>query len=327
MNKRKLGRTNLHVSELGLNTTKFGWSSDDAASFDLLDAYYTCGGSFLQSLGFCPSSAAAHSVNSDSEDIVGRWHDSRGINRDGLVLATRMSLFRPAYGGSVAFANLIRESCEHSLRRLRTTHIDLLVCDWDEHLLPIDDVLESVDILIRAGLVRHAVAGGFPPWRVIDSLHRSDMGDHSRFEALQGEYSLMTRGRLESEALAMCREHRLGFLARSPLSGGFLAQRSNSTHEAINLEPSWQSDRFGSNVADAVLTTLVNIANKRLASPAQIALAWVLRPGVIAIPRSRTPAHIHENRASVDIVLTDQDRTELDQAFAPPTRKRSLEMI
>ena len=111
MNKRKLGRTNLHVSELCLNTTKFGWIKDEASSFDLLDTYYTCGGSFLQSLGFCPNPAAARSVVSDSEDIVGRWHNARGINRDGLVLATRMSFFRPAHGGSIAFANLIREAC------------------------------------------------------------------------------------------------------------------------------------------------------------------------------------------------------------------------
>jgi aryl-alcohol dehydrogenase-like predicted oxidoreductase len=186
MNKRKLGRTNLHVSELCLNTTKFGWLNDEASSFALLDAYYTCGGSFLQSLGFCPNSAGAEAIDPSSEDTVGRWHNRRGINRGGLVLATRMNLFRPAHGGRVAFANLIRESCEHSLRWLRTTHLDLLICDWDEHLLPIDDVLEAVDRLIRAGLVRYAVAGGFPPWRVIDALHQSGVRHHARFEALQG---------------------------------------------------------------------------------------------------------------------------------------------
>src|SRR5688572_4821575 len=127
MNKRKLGRTNLHVSELCLNTTKFGWLNDEASSFALLDAYYTCGGRFLQSLGFCPNSTAAHMIDSNSEEIVGRWHDTRGISRDALVLSTRMSLFRPAYGGSVAFLSLIREACELSLQRLNTTHIDLLI--------------------------------------------------------------------------------------------------------------------------------------------------------------------------------------------------------
>jgi len=309
MNKRKLGRTNLHVSELCLNTTKFGWINDEASSFALLDTYYTCGGSFLQSLGFCPNSAAAQTVDSGSENIVGHWHATRGINRDALVLATRMSLFRPSHGGSIAFANLIRESCEHSLRRLRATHIDLLICDWDEHLLPIDDVLQAVDMLIRAGLVRYAVAGGFPPWRVIDSLHRSGLHNHARFEALQGEYSLMTRASFETEALAMCREHRLGFLARSPLTGGFLAQRPNSTNGTINFDPSWQSERFGSHVGDAVLTALMEIADKRLASPAQIALAWVLRnPHVTsALVTTRSPGELRDLARAASIVLSDEE--------------------
>lgn len=277
MNKRKLGRTNLHVSEFCLNTAKFGWINDEATSMALLDTYYTCGGSFIQSVGFCANSAVTPAAECTSEDIVGRWQQTRGITRDGLVLATRMALFRPAHGGSIAFANLIREACERSLRRLRTKHLDLLVCDWDEHLAPVDDVLEAVDRLIRAGLVRYAVAGGFPPWRVVDSLHRSGARNHSRFEALQAEYSLMTRAKFEAESLAMCREHRLGFLARSPLAGGFLAKRPTSIREIINLDRSWQNERFGSNSGDAVLTVLAEIAEKRLASPAQIALAWVSR--------------------------------------------------
>jgi aryl-alcohol dehydrogenase-like predicted oxidoreductase len=311
MNKRKLGRTNLHVSELCLNTTKFGWINDEASSFDLLDTYYTCGGSFLQSLGFCPNSAAAQAVqsDSDSEDIVGRWRATRGINRDGLVLATRMSLFRPAHGGSIAFANLIREACERSLRRLRTTHIDLLICDWDKHLLPIDDVLEAVDMLIRAGVVRYAVAGGFPPWRVVDSLHRSRVRDHARFEALQGEYSLMTRARFEAEALSMCREHRLGFVARSPLAGGFLAKRPASIRELIHLDRTWQDERFGNNAGDAILSTLAEIADKRLATPAQIAFAWVLRDPAVtsALVTAVSPRELRDLVRAASIILSDQE--------------------
>lgn len=277
MNKRKLGRTNLHVSEMGLNTAKFEWSNDEAASLALLDTYHTCGGSFIQSPGFCANSLVTPAAENTAEDIVGRWHQTRGINRDALVLATRMTLFRPPHGGSLAFANVIREACERSLRRLRTKHLDLLVVDWDEHLVPVEDVIEAVDMLIRVGLVRYVVAGGFPPWRVVDSIHRSSVRNHARFEALQTEYSLMTRTRFEAEAFAMCREHRLGFLASSPLAGGYLAKRPRSIREIINLDRSWQNERFGSNSGDAVLTVLADIAEKRLASPAQIALAWVLR--------------------------------------------------
>lgn len=306
MNKRKLGRTNLHVSELCLNTAKFGFVHDEASSFALLDTYYTCGGSFVQSLGFAPNSAAAQLVESSSEDIVGRWHETRGVNRDSLVLASRINFFRPAHGGAIAFANLIRAACERSLRRLRTKHLDLLICEWDDHLMPVEDLLEAVDMLIRAGLVRYAVAGGFPPWRVVDSIHRSGTRNHARFEALQAEYSLMNRARFEPEALSMCREHRLGFLARSPLAGGFLAKRPVSVRELINLDRDWKNERFGSNVGDAVLKALAEIADKRLATPAQIALAWVLRNPQVTSALISAPAarELRELMRATDISLS-----------------------
>lgn len=274
MKKRKLGRTDLHVSELNLNTDKFGWLADEAESFALLDAYYTCGGSFIQTIGLAPNSAPAESAENASEDTVGRWRETRGISRDSMVLASRINFFHPHPGGSIAFANHIREACERSLRRLRTTHLDLLICEWDEDLHPVDDVLEAVDRLIRAGFVRYLVAGGFPPWRVVDSLHRSNTRNHARFEALQADYSLINRSGFEPEALAMCREHRLGFLATSPLAGGFLTRRPNSNAES---DRDWKNERFGSSAGDAVLQILAQVADKRLATPAQIALAWVLR--------------------------------------------------
>src|SRR5204863_5219943 len=132
-----------------------------------------------------------HVLENNSEDIVGRWRKTRGINRDSMVLASRINVIRPAQGGSIAFANRIREACERSLRRLRTTYLDLLICDWNDQLLPVEDILEAVAALTRAGLVRHVVAGDFPPWRVVDSIHRSNTRGHARFEALQAEYSLM----------------------------------------------------------------------------------------------------------------------------------------
>jgi len=308
MDNRRLGRTNLQVSELCLTTANFGWIDDEATSLTLLDTYHTCGGKFIQTLGFCPHSAAAQAMDTSSEDIVGRWHQSRSIHRDRLILATRLSLFRPVHGGSIAFANVIREACEGSLRRLRTKHLDRLICGWDEQLLPVADLLEAVDQLIRAGLVRHVAAGGFPPWRVVDSLHRSGLRNHARLEAMQGDYSLMTRTRFEAETLALCREHRLGFLARSPLAGGFLAQRPAVRHELLP-DRSWQNERFGSNLGDAVRTALAEIADQRSATPAQIALAWVLRnPHVTsALVSTASPRELLELNRALDVVLTDED--------------------
>lgn len=323
MEKRKLGRTDLHVSELNLNTDKFGWLADEAESFAVLDAYYTCGGSFIQTVGLASNSVTAEVTESASEDIVGRWRERRGISRDGLVLASRINFFRPPHGGSIAFANHIREACERSLRRLRTTHLDLLICEWDDDLHPVDDVLEAVDRLIRAGFVRYVVAGGFPPWRVVDSLHRSNARKHARFEALQADYSLMNRGGFEPEALAMCREHRLGFLATAPLAGGFLARRPSTSPEA---DHDWKNERFGSRAGDVVLQVLAGIADKRLATPAQIALAWVLRnPQVTsaAISAANT-RELRELTRAAGTILSPEETGAL--ANVPATRPSLREL-
>jgi aryl-alcohol dehydrogenase-like predicted oxidoreductase len=326
MNKRKLGRTDLHVSELCLNTASYGFM-DDADSFALLDTYYTCGGSFLQTVGTpLPHTATSERLELSSESTVGRWHEKRGLSRESLVLASRINFFRPAHGGSITFTNLIRESCERSLRRLRANHLDLLICDWADDLLPLDDVLEAVDMLIRAGLVRYAVAGGFPPWRVVDSLHRSRMRNHARFEALQSNYSLENRGCFGPEVLAMCREHRLGFLADSPLGRGFLLQRPTSVRELMNLDRDWKTERSASNVSDAVLQALADIADKRLASPSQIALAWVLSSPQVtsAVISGSNPRELRELSLAGKIILSPDEIATL--ADVPSRQQRTLEL-
>ncbi len=322
MNKRKLGRTDLHISELCLDTAHFH-TMDETESFALLDAYYACGGSFIQSLGEAGStSATSPRGEGSSELIVGRWHEQRGIRRDSLVLASRINFFRPSHGGSVSFANLVREACERSLRRLRAKHLDLLICDWSDALLPLDDVRESVDMLVRAGLVRYAVAGGFPAWRVVDSLHRSKLRNHARFEALQAEYTLRNPGQLD-DALALCRELRLGFLATSPV-GELLAQRARGLQD-FNPVDELDSEHSGGDVGEAVLRPLSQIADKRLATPAQIALAWVLsNPQVsAAVISPSTPREVRELSCAAKIILTSAEVAALTNAATDP--ERSLE--
>lgn len=326
MKKRKFGRTDLHVSELNLNTQHFAWLADEAESMALLDAYYSCDGSFIQTIGVASNSATVESAGSVSEDIVGRWRETRGIRRDGLVLASRLNFSRPTYGGSIAFANHVREACASSLRRLRTSHLDLLICEWDEDLHPLDDLLEAVDQMIRAGFVRYAVAGGFPPWRIVDSLHRANARNHARFQALQADYSLMNRSGFEPEVLAMCREHRLGFLATSPLAGGFLTRRPTSSAES---DHDWKDERFGSRAGDAVLQALAQVADQRLATPAQIALAWVLRnPQVTSAAISASnPRDLRELIRAADIILPPEQTGALTNVTSPQALSRELHHV
>jgi aryl-alcohol dehydrogenase-like predicted oxidoreductase len=316
MKRRKLGRTDLHVSELNLEAHKFGWLADETESFALLDAYYTCGGNFIQTMGLAPRSLTMDHTESASEDIVGRWREARGVSRDGLVLASRFNFFRPPHGGSIAFANHIREACERSLRRLRTKHFDLLICEWDDDLHPIGDVLEAVDQLFRAGFVRYVVAGGFPPWRVVDSLHRSASRNHARFEALQAEYPLINRSGLEPEALAMCREHRLGFLATLPVAGGFFTRRHVARPE---FNHDWRNERFGSQAENEFLKVLAEVAERRRATPAEVALAWVLRNPQVATAAmsAANPRELRKLIRAADMVLSPEETGALASVTTP----------
>lgn len=317
MNRRKFGRTGLYLSELCLNTEAFGWINDDALSLELLNAYHEAGGRFVQTVGGATLPAGTPS-SVRSEELVGRWHRERNIPRDGFVLATRIGFPRPAHGGGVTFANFIRESCERSLRRLQSDHLDLLVCEWDDDLVPVEDAVSAFAMLIRAGLIRHVVAAEFPAWRVIDSLHRSTARNLCRFEGLQTEYSLMARMRFETEELVLAREHRLGLIVRSPLADGFISAWGDSGPHSSGGSHGWLNECYGTSRGDAVKSTLAEIARQREAAPPQVALAWVLRDPQVtsALISPGTAEEVADLMHSVRLTLTPDEVAALDAASA-----------
>ncbi len=247
MHRRKLGRTDLLVSEIGLDARHLGRVGATSAG-ELLDAYHAAGGNFLQCAGVVTDAASTA-----AETLVGAWLRDRPGLRAGLVLATRLRPEWPAQGGSIARVNAVRAACERSLRRLRVSHLDLLVCEWHDELGDVDDVLEACDQLVRAGRLRHAVAAEFPLWRLADSLHRAQLRGRGRFEALQTGFPIGAPRRREREALALCAEHRLGLLAEPRLA-----------------------DAAGSRADDALPAVLALQARELRASAAQVALAWML---------------------------------------------------
>lgn len=326
MNARKLGRTQLLVSELGLTTGSFAWLNDGTTPYALLDTYYTRGGRFIHCVNHAPASDVAPVSDNDSEQIVGRWYQARRIPRDSLVVAVRFQFLRPEFGGSITFANHIRKHCEQSLRRLRMTHLDLLVVEWDDSLQPVGDVTESVDMLIRAGLVRYAVAGGFPPWRLVDSLHRASQRSHCRFEAIECPYSLLQRRPVETEILPLSRENRLGVLVRSPLAGGFLADRSDDGRDASAGTSAWLSERFGTHRGDRVRNELLKIAGQQKRPAAQVAVAWILREAQVAsvLLNAESSAELDQLMAGHDIGVAESDAHAVSAAAAWPKRHLQL---
>ena len=188
-------------------------------------------------------------------------------------------------------------SCEASLRRLKTDRLDMYLLHWRGRV-PLDETLEAFQQLERDGKIRHWGVSNFD----VDDMEEL-VGLTTRGGSLaatdQVLYNPMRRG-IEYDLLPWCHTRSIPVMAYSPLEQGLLAGHK----------------------------TLEAIAVRLTATPAQVALAWVLRqPGVIAIPKAGRVEHVRDNRAALEVELAPEDLAELDDAFPPPTHKRLLEMI
>lgn len=188
-------------------------------------------------------------------------------------------------------------SCEASLRRLKTDRLDMYLLHW-RGSVPLDDTLEAFHQLERDGKIRHWGVSNFDGDDMEELVGLTTRGG-SLATTNQVLYNPMRRG-IEYDLLPWCHTRGIPVMAYSPLEQGLLAGHK----------------------------TLAAIAKRLTATPAQVALAWVLRqPGVIAIPKAGHVEHVRENRAALDVELAPEDLAELDDAFPPPTHKRPLEMI
>jgi diketogulonate reductase-like aldo/keto reductase len=191
-------------------------------------------------------------------------------------------------------------ACTRSLKRLKTDYLDLYLLHWRQSE-PLADTLEAFAALQKAGSIR---AYGVSNFDVEDHEEAAGLAGGSGIATNQVLYNLDQRG-IEWDLLPWCRERRIPLMAYSPLGSGGQALRRLLDNR-----------------------TLLSVAERHSATPAQIALAWVLRqPDVVAIPKAGNPDHVRDNRRALDIVLDAADLSELDAAFPPPRRKTSLEMI
>jgi Predicted oxidoreductases (related to aryl-alcohol dehydrogenases) len=299
--RRTLGRTSLPVSEICLGTMNFGRTTDAQTSFDILDAFHQAGGNLIQATAPQPG-ATGNESTAYSEEIVGRWWQARGIARDQLVLGTRLTLENQDVE---TLAKTAVARCRESLARFGVSYLDVIVLEWSEALQPDRAALFVFDSLIREGLVRYALAANFPIWRVVSSLSQARQYNHCRMEGLQADYSLMIRARFEPEAMSLCREQRLAFLARAPLAEGFLASGSYA-----------EADRFGPGYGEKGMAAVTAVARRHNVSPAQVSLAWVLhRPLVTsAVIGVHSPAQLRELLDACRIRFTPEDLALLEDA-------------
>ncbi len=316
--QRTLGRTGLSLSELCLGTLNFGWKTDEKNAFAILDAYHAAGGNFIQAANYRPDRFLPSTAVTRSEEIVGRWWKSRELPRHELFFATRLYVRQPEDGNERDFIERVQDACRQSLRRFQTDYLDMVIFEWNEGLLPMRVAAEAFHHVVRNGLAGYIGAANFPTWRVVDNLGRAYLRQYNRIEALQSDYSLMTRTRFEPEAMALCQEQRLGFFAQSPLAGGFLTRRSALETMFHSGRRDWLMERFGNAYGETAQAAVADVATRHDASPAQVALAWVLRnPAVTsAVIGVHSVAQLNELVQSASLRLTADDFVQLDDATA-----------
>lgn len=315
MDKRRIGRSDLTVAPFCLGGNVFGWTADEATSFAILDRFVDQGFDFIDTADVYSRWAPGHS-GGESEAVIGRWLAARPGAREKIVLATKVGMDMGEAGKGLSAAHIER-SCEASLRRLQTDRIDLYQSHLDDAGVPFEETLSAYDRLIKAGKVRVIGASNYEAGRLRDALAVSKAKGLPRYECLQPEYSLAARG-YESELEPLCRTEEIGVIGYFSLAAGFLTGKYRQAGAAAGRAREGRVSPYLNPKGFALLNRLDAVAGEHGASPAQVALAWIIaRPGITApIASATSVAQLDELLGAARLALSADAVTRLDAASA-----------
>jgi aryl-alcohol dehydrogenase-like predicted oxidoreductase len=308
----------MKVAALCLGGNTFGWTTDQAASEAVLDAYLDQGGNFVDTADVYSRWAPGNS-GGESETALGKWMSARK-NRARVIIATKvMGPMGPGPNDSGLSRMHIVEGVEASLRRLQTDYIDLYQAHWDDRETPLDESLRAFDDLVRQGKVRYIGASNYVAFRLTRALWESDKRGFVRYESIQPKYNLVVRDEYERELEPLCLEQEIGVIPYSTLASGFLSGKYRSgqalptTARATGVQKNYMNDR-----GFAVMAAVEKIASKVGATPAQVALSWLVhRKGMTApIASATSVTQLKEIVGAVELKLDEESTTYLDKASA-----------
>ncbi|WP_151993902.1 aldo/keto reductase [Buttiauxella massiliensis] len=318
----KLGNTGLDVSPVAIGAMTYGepgrghpvWSLDEAQSRPLIKHALESGINFFDT-------ANLYSQGS-SEEILGRALKDYA-NRDDVVIATKIRHpMRSGPNGKGLSRKAIMAEIDHSLRRLGTDYVDLYLIHRMDNSTPLEETLEALHDVVKAGKVRYLGASSMHAWEFSKALHMQKANGWARFVTMQNHYNLLAREE-EREMLPLCADEGVGTMVWSPLARGRLArgwddakmtERSGKDGFADMLYTQFtkESDR---QIIDAV----GDIAAARGVSRAQIALAWLRKNPVVTAPLvgASSIQQIDDAVASLDITLTEDELMALESPYTP----------
>lgn len=312
MQYRPLGSSGLSVAPVVLGGNVFGWTTDESASFAVLDAAIDAGLNAIDTADVYSRWAPGH-TGGESETIIGRWLKARPGMRQKVVLITKVGsdmgtdpAGAPAKGLS---ARWIEQAVEGSLRRLGVETIDHYFSHRPDDTVPHEETLAAYDRLIKAGKIRSIGASNFSVAQLDAALAVAVQNALPRYTSIQPEYNLYDRTALEGPLLTLCRAQGLGVIPYYGLASGFLSGLYRTADATVGKTRSERLKSYMTPRGFRILDALDAVAARHGANPAQVALAWVAaQPGLTGpIASATTVGQVADLVAAAKLDLTQED--------------------
>jgi aryl-alcohol dehydrogenase-like predicted oxidoreductase len=305
MQLRTLGQSGLKIAPLVLGGNVFGWTADRETSFAVLDAFLDAGFNAIDTADVYSSWVPGHK-GAESETVIGDWMADRGV-RDRVVLITKVGF------NAGLSANTIIEGCEASLKRLKTDRIDLYFSHKADPKTPIAETLEAHQKLVDAGKVRAVGASNYDVAQLTEALDAAGES-RARYSVLQPHYNLLVRNEYEGDLERLCEKHNLGVIPYFALASGFLTGKYRSEADLKKSQRGGGMAKLFTPRGMSILDALDASAARHNATPAQIALAWLMaRPSVTApIASATSVGQVQDLVKAAAVGLTSKDLAQLD---------------
>ena len=317
----RLGATGMQVSRICVGCMSYGgpndrwkWALDEKTSRPFIQRALELGINFFDT-------ANVYS-NGRSEEIVGKALRDFAASRDEVVIATKVFFpmsDRPNDGG--LSRKHILSSIDASLRRLGTDYVDLYqIHRWDYNT-PIEETLEALHDVVRAGKARYIGASAMYAWQFAKTLFTADLHGWTRFVSMQPHYNLIYREE-EREMLKLCADQKIGVIPYSPVAKGLLTRKPNKErNETLRAQTDDVGRRMYTEADLTIAQRVSDVADARGIPMAQIAMAWVLANPVVTAPiiGATKPHHFDDAVAALSIALTPDEVRHLEEAYQPHT--------
>ncbi len=329
MQLRELGHSGLYMAPLVLGGNVFGWTADEQTSFAVLDAFVAGGGNAIDTADVYSAWAPGHEGGGQSETVLGKWLRQRGQRDDVLIFSKvgmKLGVANPAdptarvenaIGGlSKAY---IKQAVEASLRRLGTDYLDLYQSHHDDETLPVTEPLEAYAELLKEGKIRAIGASNFKPERLQAALDAAKTHGLPRYESFQPEYNLYSHAAFEQQDLPVVQASGIGVIPYFGLASGFL---TGKYRDEADLKKSVRGSTIGQKYLNekglALLTALDAVADRQQATPAQVALAWLMQAPAVTAPiaSATSVGQVTELLEATELRLTAEDVETLETAQA-----------